>query len=152
MLVFALKRKSCIELISLGSVNASIVNPSEVFQLAVHKLAVKVLFVHNHPSGNLTPSAEDKDLTDHLIQAGRIITKEVLDHLIISTTDYFSFENDGLMAKLRKSKKYAVRYLEEGRLIKQGKIETAKNLKDDGLALDRIAKATGLTLREIKKL
>ncbi len=52
-----------IELVSLGSVNASIINPSEVFQFAVQKLAVRVILVHNHPSGDRSPSQEDKDIT-----------------------------------------------------------------------------------------
>ena len=122
-----------IELVSLGSVNESIVNPSEVFQFAALKLAVQVILVHNHPSGNLEPSTEDKHLTDRLIQAGRLIHKEVVDHLIISTSTYCSFADDGLMDELRKSKRWVLRYEEEDRLRREGKEAGLKEGKETGL-------------------
>jgi len=60
-----------IELVSLGSVKSTIVEPMNVYRFAVMKNAVRVIAVHNHPSGNLTPSPHDKDTTDRLIQVGR---------------------------------------------------------------------------------
>ena len=79
---------SNIELVSLGSVDATIVKPMNVFRVAVMKGAVKVILCHNHPSGNLVPSAEDRDLTDRLLQVGRILNIEVIDHLVITTQTY----------------------------------------------------------------
>jgi len=64
-----------IELVSLGSYQSTIVEPINVFRVAVQKNAVKAILVHNHPSGELRPTQEDKDITDRLIQVGRIIIK-----------------------------------------------------------------------------
>ncbi|MEO1385510.1 MAG: JAB domain-containing protein, partial [Bacteroidota bacterium] len=77
-----------IELVSLGTVNKAIVEPMEVFSLALQKRAIYVILVHNHPSGDLIPSKEDKDVTDRLIQTGLIVNTLVLDHLIISEENY----------------------------------------------------------------
>jgi DNA repair protein RadC len=95
-----------VELVSLGCLTATIVEPINVFRFALTKGCIRVILIHNHPSGNLTPSAKDIDLTDNLIQVGRIIKVEVLDHLIISTKSYLNFKAKGLMKKLEKSTKY----------------------------------------------
>ena len=92
-----------IELVSLGSVKATTVEPMNVFRVSVLKGAVKVILVHNHPSGELTPSDSDKSLTDRLIQVGKILAIKVIDHLIISTESYLSFADIGLMAELEES-------------------------------------------------
>lgn len=97
-----------IELISMGTVNKTIVEPMEVFSFALQKRAVNIMLVHNHPSGELRPSIADKDVTDRLIQVGIIVNTQVIDHLIISTEGYISFADMGLMTELRNSKKYAV--------------------------------------------
>ncbi len=135
-----------IELVSLGSVNAAIINPSEVFQFAIQKLAVKVILVHNHPSGNLKPSVADKDITDRLIQAGRLVEREVIEHLIISPDDYFSFVGEGIMNELRLSKKYALSFLDE----QDVKLEMAKGFYEQGFNIKAISKASGLTEKQIK--
>ena len=95
-----------VELVSIGSVRATVVEPINVFRVAVIKNAVKVILVHNHPSGELKPSAEDQDVTDRLIQVGRIIDVEVIDHLIISPTSYLSFVDTGLFEELQASIKW----------------------------------------------
>jgi DNA repair protein RadC len=95
-----------IELISLGSQKATIVEPMEVFSLALQKRAARVILCHNHPSGQLKPSAEDLDITDRLIQVGRIVKVPVVDHQIINTKTYLSFADIDLMRELRKSIKY----------------------------------------------
>ncbi|NVO10505.1 MAG: DNA repair protein [Bacteroidales bacterium] len=92
-----------VELISMGGVRYTTVEPMNVFRWSVMKGCVKVIMVHNHPSGNLNPSVEDKGLTDRLIQVGRILAINVLDHLIISTKSYMSFANTGLLSELEKS-------------------------------------------------
>ena len=69
--------------IFIGSVNASIVSPREVFQRALLNNAVGIIVAHNHPSGNPTPSTQDIDVTKRLVEAGQIVGIDILDHLII---------------------------------------------------------------------
>ena len=69
--------------ISVGTLNASLIHPREVFEPAVRQSAVKIILAHNHPSGNIEPSAEDIEITKQLVDAGKIIGIEVIDHLII---------------------------------------------------------------------
>ena len=88
---------SYIELVSLGSISTAIVNPLEVFSLAVRKKSPKIILVHNHPSGNLKPSKEDKNITSLITAGGKILTIEVLDHLIISEESYYSFGQNDLL-------------------------------------------------------
>ncbi|WP_437824525.1 JAB domain-containing protein [Tenacibaculum mesophilum] len=149
-----------IELISLGTINATLVEPMEVFSLALQKRAVKIILCHNHPSGELTPSENDKNLTDRLIQVGIIVNTHVIDHLIISDKSYLSFADVGLLQELAKSTKYVPKYVLEQRLKKEAseiakrneKIEIAKNLKRKGVDTDTIADSTGLTIEEVEKL
>lgn len=86
-----------IELISLGSINRVAVNGFEVFSLASARKTPNVILVHNHPSGELEPSEEDKQLTENLIKSGEILHVNVLDHLIISEDDFFSFYSADLI-------------------------------------------------------
>jgi DNA repair protein RadC len=81
--------------VSEGSLTLSIVHPREVFTLAVRESAAAVIFVHNHPSGDPTPSQEDRRLTDRLVAAGRLLGIRVLDHLIIGDSRYVSFADEG---------------------------------------------------------
>ncbi|MFT0156063.1 JAB domain-containing protein [Tenacibaculum ascidiaceicola] len=149
-----------IELISLGTINATLVEPMEVFSLALQKRAVKIMLCHNHPSGELTPSDNDKNLTDRLIQVGVIVNTRVIDHLIISDKSYLSFANTGLLQELEKSKKYVPKYvLEEqikkdmAKIIERNRnIEIAKSLKRKGIDTSTIADSTGLTVEEVEKL
>lgn len=83
--------------ISEGSLNASIVHPREVFAPVVRESAAAVLFVHNHPSGDPTPSREDMELTRRLREAGELMGVRVLDHIIIGSGQYVSFVDRGLM-------------------------------------------------------
>ncbi len=82
--------------VSEGSLTASIVHPREVFAPVVRESAAAVLFVHNHPSGDPTPSREDIELTTRLRQAGELMGVRVLDHIIIGNGDYLSFADRGL--------------------------------------------------------
>ena len=81
-----------VEQISEGSLNSSVVHPREVFAPAVLHHAAAILTAHNHPSGDPTPSKEDKDLTNTLVQAGKYMGTPVLDHIIIGDAKYFSFK------------------------------------------------------------
>ena len=76
---------------SIGSLNLSIVHPREVFAEAIKVNAASVIGVHNHPSGDPTPSREDIMITKRLILAGRIIGIDFLDHMIIGKESYVSF-------------------------------------------------------------
>ncbi len=88
---------SYIELVSLGSISATIVTPLEVFNLAVRKKSPSIILVHNHPSGQLEPSASDKALTEQIIAGGETLSIMVLDHLIISESGYYSFSQHQLL-------------------------------------------------------
>lgn len=78
--------------ISVGSLNASIVHPREVFIEAIKRSANKILLIHNHPSGNPQPSKEDKSITQRLIEGGKILGIDVVDHIIFGDGIYFSFK------------------------------------------------------------
>jgi DNA repair protein RadC len=82
--------------ISEGTLNASLVHPREVFQPAIADLAASVILVHNHPSGETQPSREDKNITQRLVQSGKLLDIPVLDHIIIGESGYFSFKEEGI--------------------------------------------------------
>ena len=170
-----------IELIALGSYKSVDVEPMNVFRVAVMKNASRVILVHNHPSGSLTPSEADKDITDRLIQVGRILN---IDHLIITPKSYISFRSTKLMDELEQSLKYVPTYQvverirkEEKQIAKEKlavekdktktaqqkakeikeKAETEKKilinaLLDKGVSVDDIAKILGITAKEVEKL
>lgn len=96
-------------LVSVGSLSTSVVHPREAMKPAVatahnghwrdvvrHSVAA-VIYVHNHPSGDPTPSAEDRNCTKRLFEAGRILGVRVLDHIIVGDEDHFSFADAGLL-------------------------------------------------------
>ncbi len=99
-----------IELIALGTFRSVDIEPMNIFRVAVMKNASRVIAVHNHPSGRLIASEADKDVTDRLIQVGRILNIELVDHLIISPISYVSFRSIKLMDMLEKSLKYVPTY------------------------------------------
>ena len=82
------------EVISVGTVGANFVHPREVFRPALESSAVAVVLAHNHPSGEATPSPEDIEVTNRLIQAGKIIGIRVLDHVIITKDAFTSVKAD----------------------------------------------------------
>ncbi|MFC1514052.1 DNA repair protein RadC [candidate division KSB1 bacterium] len=79
------------EVITKGSLNASIVHPREVFKKAIIDSAASMIILHNHPSGNPKPSEMDRKVTEKLVSAGTIIGIEVLDHIIIAGRNFYSF-------------------------------------------------------------
>lgn len=81
--------------VSEGSLTTSLVHPREVFNEAVRESAAAVIFLHNHPSGDPRPSAEDRTLTRRLHEAGNILGIQVLDHVIIGDDRYVSFADEG---------------------------------------------------------
>lgn len=83
--------------ISVGGLHSSIVHPREVFKTAVKKSAASMILIHNHPSGDPTPSQEDIDITRRLMEAGTLMGIEVIDHVIIGENRYCSLKARGLI-------------------------------------------------------
>ncbi|QGU00050.1 UPF0758 family protein [Candidatus Syntrophocurvum alkaliphilum] len=83
--------------VSIGGLHSSIVHPREVFKTAVKRSAASIILIHNHPSGDPTPSLEDINVTQRLIEAGKILGIEVLDHIIIGELKYNSLKEKGLI-------------------------------------------------------
>jgi DNA repair protein RadC len=83
--------------VSVGSLTSSIVHPREVFVAAIRESADAVVFVHNHPSGDPTPSLEDIEITNRLVEVGRIVGIRVLDHIVVGDGVYTSFHERGLL-------------------------------------------------------
>jgi DNA repair protein RadC len=83
------------EVISLGSLNANVVHPREVFKLALTESAAHIIVAHNHPSGDPTPSREDIEITKKLVETGNIMGITVLDHVIIGDGRHFSMKEAG---------------------------------------------------------
>jgi len=81
------------ETISIGTLNANLVHPREVFKPAIECLATSVIVAHNHPSGDSQPSQADVDLTKRMTEAGRLLGIEILDHIVISNSNSFSFKD-----------------------------------------------------------
>jgi len=99
-LVIYLDRKGGViakENVSIGGLHSSIVHPREVFKTAVKRSAASIILAHNHPSGDPAPSKEDIDITRRLIEAGRIMGIEIIDHVIIGENTYCSFKEKGLI-------------------------------------------------------
>jgi DNA repair protein RadC len=83
--------------ISLGGVTGTVADPKIIFKMAVDELACGIILAHNHPSGNLTASQADIELTRKLKESGKMLEIQVLDHLIIAGKNYFSFADEGLL-------------------------------------------------------
>jgi len=86
-----------VESVSEGTLTASLVHPREVFKAAIRRSAYAIILAHNHPSGDPSPSREDRAITERLISAGRLLGIEVLDHLIVGDGRYVSFRERGLV-------------------------------------------------------
>jgi DNA repair protein RadC len=78
------------ELVSQGTLTASLVHPREVFRPALRESAAALVLVHNHPSGDPTPSREDREITERLMRAGEILGIPVLDHVVVAERGYCS--------------------------------------------------------------
>ncbi len=88
-------------LVSIGSLSTSIVHPREVFSPAVRDSTAALILLHNHPSGDPSPSREDRELTQRLWRAGKILGIRVMDHVVLGNDDYFSFADAGLLEEPR---------------------------------------------------
>lgn len=148
-----------IELISLGSVNATIVEPMDVFSFALQKRAVKLIMVHNHPSGEMKPSLNDRELTDKMMAIGKFVKVPIIDHLIISEKKYYSFMEEGLMEEIEKHSTFDLTFKNAEKLKAQMKgaeikkaIEMAKKMLKDKKPIVEISKYTGLTKKQVEAL
>lgn len=155
-----------IELIALGSVKAVNIEPMNVYRVAVMKNATRVIAIHNHPTGRLAPSKADLDITDRLIQVGRILNIALVDHLIISTEAYESFKTMGIMDDLEKSLKYVPTYQvveqirKEEKKIARDAITTERKQKEALLielinrdvSIETIAQILNITPKAVEKI
>ena len=92
-------KPTVISVVSVGSLNSSIVHPHEVFKIAILSNSNAIILGHNHPSGDPTPSREDMEVTKRLVEAGKLLGIKVLDHIIIgSNSRYVSFKSFGNMS------------------------------------------------------
>ncbi len=85
------------ELVSVGTLNAALIHPREVFKGAIKESSHAIILVHNHPSGDTEPSSADKQVTELLKKASTIIQIDLLDHIITGKTGWFSFRESGLL-------------------------------------------------------
>ena len=89
---------ACINVCSIGTLNASLVHPREVFKAAILSNAASIIIAHNHPSGDPTPSTEDISITKRITEAGNILGIQLLDHIIIGENHrYSSLKEDGII-------------------------------------------------------
>lgn len=83
--------------VTIGSINASIVHPREVFKEAIKRSAASMILIHNHPSGDPTPSREDIQVTERLYESGKLLGIDILDHIIIGDGIYISLKEKGIV-------------------------------------------------------
>lgn len=86
-----------INVVSIGTLNSSLVHPREVFKVAILANSASIIVAHNHPSGDPTPSEEDINITIRLKEAGKIIGIDILDHVIIGENKHVSFKEKGIL-------------------------------------------------------
>jgi len=82
-----------------GTINFSVVHPREIFADALTDRAAGIIFVHNHPENDVAPSETDKKLTKQLCDAAKLLGIQVIDHIIVTKNDYFSFQSEGLLGE-----------------------------------------------------
>lgn len=85
------------QIISIGTLNASLVHPREVFRPAIINASASIILIHNHPSGDPEPSPQDKEMAEKLTQASKIMGIEILDFIIYGNDGYTSFNEKGLL-------------------------------------------------------
>jgi len=102
-----------IELVSVGSAKRTLAEPAEVFKAPLQEKVERIVLVHNHPSGSLAASDGDLNMTDRLIQVGKILDIAVGDHLIITEHSYYSMADHGLIEKLEQSSQHKLTYIHE---------------------------------------
>ncbi|HET6991066.1 MAG TPA: JAB domain-containing protein [Bacteroidia bacterium] len=151
-----------VELIAFGIPAKNKVQPMEIYRLPLQKDAKYLYICHNRKTNDMSAQADDKALTDRMIQVGNIVGITVFDHIVINskTDDYLSYHDIGLMDELRKSMAWVPKFEQVKRIkemaLAEGqrkeKIAIAKSLKKRKVDPEIISATTGLTLGEIEKL
>ncbi len=85
------------EIISIGTLNANLIHPREIFEPAICHSAAQIIISHNHPSGDVNPSEDDLRVTKRLVEAGNILGIEIIDHVIVSQNSFLSLKCEGLI-------------------------------------------------------
>jgi DNA repair protein RadC len=86
-------RVNMVELVTLGILSSSVVHPRETYRRAVLHASASIIIVHNHPSGEADPSTEDMKVTKLLLEAGKVLGVEMLDHIVFTETSFYSFRD-----------------------------------------------------------
>lgn len=135
-----------IQLTSLGTVSRTFAEPFEIFSYAIKIRASRIIICHNHPSGILTPSKADIDATDRVLAVGKFLNIQLLDHLVITESQYFSFFDEGLLSKIQKESVYDLSFVRQERISNDLEIYKKVVLKE-------VAKLykTGKTITAISK-
>lgn len=89
---------TAVHTVSIGSLTASVVHPRELFKVACIANASSIIMIHNHPSGDTTPSDEDNTITERIEECGRVMGIPLVDHLIVGMSDYYSYADAGHLA------------------------------------------------------
>lgn len=97
ILYFDTRNKLINEEISIGTLNSSLVHPREVFKKAIQENTAQIIIAHNHPSGDSKPSEEDKSTTKRLVEAGKLVGISIIDHLIVTSSEFFSLRDNGIV-------------------------------------------------------
>ncbi|MFP4403052.1 MAG: RadC family protein [Candidatus Woesearchaeota archaeon] len=95
--VLCLNSKNCLvsqKIVSIGTINSTIIHPREIFRDAIKNSACSIIIVHNHPSGCSKPSNEDLEITKNIIDASKLISIQILDHIIIGNNNYWSYKEN----------------------------------------------------------
>ena len=93
----AKNQPTAINVVSVGNLNNSLVHPREVFKPAILSNLASIILFHNHPTGDPTPSKEDKNITERLKECGNILGIKVIDHIIIGDNSYYSLKEKGII-------------------------------------------------------
>ncbi|MFH1145046.1 MAG: DNA repair protein RadC [Candidatus Eisenbacteria bacterium] len=88
---------TALEVVSIGTLSTSLVHPREVFRTAIAGGSASLILVHNHPSGDPSPSPDDIEITTRLVKVGQLVGIEILDHVILAQERYFSFREEGFL-------------------------------------------------------
>lgn len=108
LLTLDLKKKPInVSVISMGTLNASLVHPRDVFKMAVLSNASAIIVAHNHPSGNVEPSEQDLQVTQRIQEAGALLGIELVDHIVIGENKYYSLRENNLFPFSSKQMKHA---------------------------------------------
>jgi len=99
ILYFDTRNKLINEEISIGTLNASLVHPREVFKKAIKENVAQIIIAHNHPSGDSKPSKDDISTTNRLVDTGKLVGISIIDHLIVTSNGYFSFKDNSIIGK-----------------------------------------------------